>query len=150
MISCQTADVVMVFPLRLADGSAVRPRDRRARGGSRGIPGRRYSYQKSIELLVTQLTPCRARSPGGDRAAWEMLTLRACAPFSPQPVLARSSLSLRSLAYSGPELCRCSAPSRLSGHVVALTVDMHDPKVAALVAVAVANPCMAVVQRRRS
>ena len=68
-----------------------------------------------------------------------MLTLRACAPFSPQPALARSGLSMRSLAYSGPELCRCSAPSRLSGHVVALTVDLHDPKVAALVAVAAAQ-----------
>jgi hypothetical protein len=67
-----------------------------------------------------------------------MLTLRACAPFSPQPVLARSGL-MRSLAYSGPELCRCSSLSRLSRHVVALTVDLHDPKVAALVAVAAAQ-----------
>ena len=68
-----------------------------------------------------------------------MLIMRACAPFSPQPALARSGLSMRSLAYSGPELCRCSAPSRLSRHVVALTVDLHDPKVAALVAVAAAQ-----------
>lgn len=68
-----------------------------------------------------------------------MFALCACAPFSPQPALARSGLGVRSsssLAYStAPERCGCGARSRRSRHIVA-AVDLHDPKVAALVAVA--------------
>ena len=55
--------------------------------------------------------------------------------FLPAP--ARSGLGVRSgVAYSGPELRRCStARSTRSCYIVAV-VDLHDPKVAALVAVA--------------
>ena len=71
-----------------------------------------------------------------------MFALCACAPFAPHPALARSGLGVRSSTYSSPELCGCSTyssprlpQSRRSRHIVAV-VDLHDPKVATLVAVA--------------
>ena len=68
-----------------------------------------------------------------------MFALCVRAPLSPQPALARNALGVHSgLACSSPELCSCGAQSTRSRHIVA-AVDLHDPKVAALVAVAVSQ-----------